>query len=477
MFGQTSSDILLASVDSIAVYTKAGSMTAHERFAVPLSSLSIGDHTLQVQLQTSSQTPKATYTGTIHKFVSGTPGVYIDENNIVYRNGQKQFPVMPFIDGATEYANAWVANNAVNSYGWVACYTANYAYTYSQFNACMNTVAAPFVGPDDNWTGSSGTQFAASDPNAVANATTYIVNDSGNPNLFMWTWKDEPDIGPSPGQVAPSRMLALAQATHSNDGNHPVITNLAGYPFSLVNNRQNGWYYPIVPNSSELPTDVYSFDMYPIIYQTSGWTVAQLVADFDRANRYTYGLVPWYTDIEGGICSTGLPCQGYGPTPAQATMEAWLAVIHGIKGITWWGPAGWTTQDAAHWSALASFASQANTFKDAILSATPLTVTSNQTVPHSRVDATVREDNAFVYVFAARLSEVGETSDPAITANLTVSNFANNRTVTVPGENRTVSMVNGVITDIFNPSAVHLYCVPKSATIPAPPCGIVTKAK
>jgi len=477
MFGQAASDSLVASVDSSVVYTKTGSMTAHERFAVSFSSLSAGDHTFQVVLLSSSQAQKATFSGTLHKYVAGTPGVYIDENNIVYHNGIKLFLVMQFIDGETEWASAWLANNAVNTYGWVACYASGYAYTYSQFNTCMNTISAPVVGPDNNWTGSSASQYAANDPNAVANATAYVVNDSTNPNLFMWTWQDEPDIGPAPGQVTPSRMLALAQSTHSNDGNHPVITNMAGYPFSLVNNRQDGWYYPIVPNTSELVTDVYSFDMYPIIYQTSGWTVAQLVSDFDRAGRYTYGLVPWYTDIEGGICDTGLPCQGYGPTPAQTSMEAWLAVIHGIKGISWWGPSGWTTQDAAHWAAMASFVTQVSAFSDAILSTTPLTVTSNMTVSGSRVDVTVREDSSFIYVFAARLSEIAESTYPAITANLSVSNFANNRTVEVPFESRAVPMLNGVITDTFSPSAVHLYCIPKSAAMPLPPCGLVAKAK
>lgn len=478
MFGQVASDTLVASVDSSAIYSKTGSMTAHERFSVTMSSLSAGDHTFQVQLQNSGGAPKATFTTTIHKFVNGTPTVSIDDNNSVYRNGQKVFAVTPFIDGSTEWSSVWLANSSVNVYGWVACYAANYAYTYSQFNNCMNTVSYPFIGPDTNWTGVSGysaSQFAANQPNAVSNATVYATNAGGNPNLFMWTWQDEPDLGPTPGNVAPSRMLALAQATHSNDGNHPVITNMTGYN-NMPISRQNGWYYPIVPNTSEMMSDVFAFDTYPIIYQYQGWTVAGLVNNFEQGRRYTYDLVPWFAFIEAGICSTGT-CSGYGPTAAQVNMESWLAVIHGMKGISWWGPAGWTTQDAAHWTALATFVSQVTGFDDAILSTTPLTVTSNQTAAGSRVDATVREDSSFVYVFAARLSEIGESGHPAISTNLTVSNFANNRTVTVAGENRTVNMANGVISDSFSPYAVHLYCVPKSATLPVPPCGTVAKAK
>jgi hypothetical protein len=475
MWGVAANDILVASVDGTPVYTKTGSMTQHERFTVKVTSLSVTSHTFQVQLQDSGGTPKATFSGSFSVYYSGTPTVYIDGQNNLYWSGQKFFPVTPYVDGTSEYSSVWAGNSSVNAYGWVACWASNYSYTAGQFDACMNTAGVPFIGPDDNWTGRTGdlaADAAANAPDAVAQATAYVTTDRNNPNLFMWTWKDEPA-----GQVPLARMLALSQAVWSNDGNHPVVVNFAGYPYSATQNRQAGWFYPIVPNSSVMMADVYAGDMYPFIYSPNptapppNWYVSQMVDVFDWEQRYTYNLVPMMAFIEVGTCSTG-GCTGHGPTPAQVTMEAWLGVIHGLKGISWWGPAGWTTEDAAHWAAAAKFMSQVSAFSGAILSTTPLTVTSNQTVPHSRVDATVREDSAFVYVFAARLSDIGESSDPPITASLTVSPFSNNRTVEVPGESRSVSMVNGVITDVFNPSAVHLYCVPKSATTPLPPCGL-----
>jgi hypothetical protein len=177
---------------------------------------------------------------------------------------------------------------------------------------------------------------------------------------------------------------------------------------------------------------------------------------FDRADRYTYGLVPWTAFIEAGLCSQGA-CTGNGPTAAQVKMESWLAVIHGMKGIFWWGPEGWTVQDSAHWKTLARFVTDCKTFKDVILSTTTRTVASDKTVTHNRVDAMVKEDAGNVYVFAARLSDVGEDGDPAINSQLSVSGLIGTRTVTVYNENRTLSSANGVFSDTFVPSAVHIY--------------------
>ena len=235
------------------------------------------------------------------------------------------------------------------------------------------------------------------------------------------------------------------------------MLNLAGYPNSNVRNRRSGWHYPIVPNSAEMVADVYSSDMYPLIYQTQGFTVAQWVDQIERVKRYTYDLTPWYVFVEGGIqpCSDPPVCTGgHGPTPAQVTMEAWLAVIHAVKGISWWGPLAYI--DSSHRQAMTDFATTVSSLKDAILSSSGPIVKSDRTEPHARVDVTGRSYGGNLYIFATRLSDVGEDSDPAIAANFTISGFGSG-TATVYGENRTVPVVNGVLTDIFEPSAVHIY--------------------
>jgi hypothetical protein len=138
-------------------------------------------------------------------------------------------------------------------------------------------------------------------------------------------------------------------------------------------------------------------------------------------------------------------------------MEAWLAVIHGVRGISWWGPLAYI--DSAHQKAMAKFMSEISSLKDVVMSSTTRTVTSDQTATHARVDAMARESNGNVYIFSARLSDVGEDSDPAITADLTISGLGST-SANVYGESRTVSVANGVLTDVFAPSSVHIYEIP-----------------
>jgi hypothetical protein len=422
MWGVSSSDILVASVDSSTVYTQTGSMTQHQRFTVSLNGLTAGSHTFQVQLQNSGSTPKATFTGSFTVYLAGTPTVAIDAANNISRNGSPFFFVAPFLEGSSEWANSWLSNSSVNTYGWEDCFENNFAYTYSTLNSCMNTIGYPFIGPDNSWTGESSTEYAANQPGATTTAAEYVVEDEGNSNLFMWAWQDEPDGGTAPGKVLPATMLLLAETVWANDGNHPVITNLEGGT-SAISDRQHGWYYPLVPNSSSIITDVYSDDMYPFIYQYAGNTVTQMAASFDWEQNYTYHLVPTTAFIEVGICSSGGACTGYGPTAAEVDMEAWLGVIHGLKGISWWGPSGWTSQDSAHWTAAAQFVSQATTLAPVILSPNQLTVTSNQTTLGARVDATGRQVDTTITVFAARLTDVDAQTITNVAATSSLATY------------------------------------------------------
>ena len=323
------------------------------------------------------------------------------------------------------------------------------------------------------------------DPVAASGASTtvgqYASLMTNDPYLLAWTWEDEPS-----GKVTLAQMQSVTDATHANDPNHPVTINNGGYPYDVIGDRQKGYYYPIVPFSQEVVADIDAFDMYPFIYSPnptpppSDWYVSELVSSFDACSKgYTYGLIPCMAFIEGGTCSVG-GCNGNGPTAAQSTMEAWLAVIHGFKGIAWWGPSGWTTQSSAQWAALASFKTLVSAFQNTILSPATLTVTSNQTVPHSRVDATVRADTSTIYVFAARLSDVGESSDPTISATLTVSGSTYTGLASVAAEGgRSISVTSGAITDSFAPSAVHIYCFPKNSStpLPPPPCPVTATLK
>ncbi len=477
IYGHSPTDKLSARLNGVTVHEKAGPLSGRERFAVRIGELGRGNHSLYVSLSTAAGAEKAAYATSVTKYMAGIPAVSIDEHNNIWRGGSKFFSLSPFEDGVTKW-QSWLQSNAVNTYGWVAGYVNGYAYHKDNYRSFLDSLnGAPAIGPNDNFTGRGEGVYAANGSSAVAIVIDYVKALATHPSKFMWTWKDEPDLGPVPGHVPPERMIELMEATHQNDAHHPVMLNLAGYPASNVRNRRSGWHYPIVPNSRPLVADVFAFDMYPLIYQARGlWNVTQWVEQLGRLRRYTYDLVPWYTFIEGGIqpCPNPPVCTGgYGPTPAQVNMEAWLAVIHGMKGISWWGPLAYI--DTPRREVMARFAATATALKDVILSETARTVSSANTAARNRVDAMVKEDAHSIYVFAARLSDIGEQFDPPVTALLTVSDLGTTQ-AEVYGENRTVPVVNGLIADQFAACGVHIYRIPRpSSAAPAPPSNLTVR--
>lgn len=460
IFGEEPGDVLSARMDGAEVFKTSGAVSGHERFPLSLTPLAVGDHKLVIQLMGAKGSVKASYSGTIHKYTAGEPTVAIDENNNILVRGRKYFAVAPYEDGLHQW-ETWRSHKAVNTYGWVAGFADGYRYSRGQYKGFLDSLGGVLaIGPDDNFTGRGDGVLAANRPEAAKIVGEYASSLKNHRGVFMWTWNDEPDIGPGVGHVPPAQMRSLLQVTHTNDANHPVLLNVAGYPNSNTRNRRAGWYYPLVPNNAEMPADVYSFDMYPLIYQKGGFTIAQWVDQIDRVRQYTYDLTPWYVFVEAGIqpCSDPPACtKGHGPTAAQVTMESWLAVIHGVKGISWWGPLAYI--DDAHYRAMAAFLAKISALKDVVLSDTTRKVVSDRYVPHARVDATVRDDGRSVYVFAARLSELGEEGDPPITARLSVSGLGSS-SAEVLGENRSVPVVNGALSDTFMPLAVHIYRIP-----------------
>jgi hypothetical protein len=153
-------------------------------------------------------------------------------------------------------------------------------------------------------------------------------------------------------------------------------------------------------------------------------------------------------------------------------METWLGVIHGMKGLNWWSKFVNVTDD--QWQGCATFVQQIGALQSVILGGTPRAVTTNRTTDGARVDAAGWDaDPTTTYIVAARLSEVNEMNEPAISAALTVAGVGDG-VATVYGEDRTVPVVDGVIVDQFAPAAVHIYRIgqtPEQTSL-APPTGL-----
>lgn len=493
LWGAASTDSLVVSIDGAATTTIVNPGTYQEP-VVQLSGLSAGSHTLQVALEDSSGATRVSSSENITAY-GGTPTVAIDENNNLVRGGHKIFPVTGWFLGGN--ALPWFQAGYTNAGGWATGYDSTYtATTYQQYLEssldCLST-GMTMMGPLNQRI--QGT-CAASDTTCATEAAGYAAYAAALKNhqcVLAWTGFDEASVQ----GWSVSRLQGAMNAVHSNDNNHPFTYDDASYPYLHLE-----WYYPA------LVADIYSTDNYPLCYaiplhaqkkQMSDW-----VAMLDRDARANYGLVPNFNILElykftGGNfdCTSNNSVTNTAVSAATIYNEAWMAVIHGRKGIGWYDNGSATTNyapvcasDAAGSCFPTGPQNHIEKFVSAIASITPdvvlaaptgRTVASNRTtncnstgpVLGQRVDAAVREDSSNVWVFAARLTDPlctpGEDTAPAVTTQFTVSSLGN-ATAAVFGENRNVAVSNGVFTDSFAPWDVHIYKIPKGAstTPPAP---------
>ena len=126
-------------------------------------------------------------------------------------------------------------------------------------------------------------------------------------------------------------MRSVLQATSTNDPNHPVLLNVAGYPITAI---QPQWrYYPLHPErcgDARLLLQIYRS-----IYRKGGFTIAQWVDQIDRVNRYTYGLTPvvcvrrrWDSaSLHGYIMPPGRSDGSVARSPRRERMSSWEPVL------------------------------------------------------------------------------------------------------------------------------------------------------
>lgn len=466
LWGQAATDRLVVSVDNSVVSSIAGPLPGLVAPTLDLTLVSKGSHVLQVQLVSAKGT-RATYSETIQKALSGTPAVAIDENNNLVRNGHKLFPITGWMSNPQD-ANYWLANSYINASGWASEWSANYSIAqYKSFmEKDLNCVSAnvSVMGPYHSRAGGSGSD--------AQNLGSYAQAFTSHPCVLLWSGYDEASVN----GYSVATMQAAMNAIHSYDNNHPFIYDDATFP-----NIRLDWYYP------NLAADIYSSDNYPTcyapVYQSYGKTFADWIAMLDRDARANYNLVPNFAVLE--LFEFGGPGQKWNCTPLSAARiysEAWLAVIHDRKGISWYdnGAAGGYQGNSSFppnpQNHIGKFTKQiAEITPDAVLAAPGLrTVTSDMTSPGARVDVAIREFGNYMWIFAARVTDfianpAEETAAPLATT-ITITGLGNTSagnasTVQVLDENRTVRMTNGAISDSFSPYGVHIYKVP----LPAPP--------
>lgn len=485
MSGGQSGDTITVSMDGTqeASYNWTGN-SMQVQFPCCMS-YSVGNHTMLVAENTGSTT-NASWTETIPAYNSSFP-VEIDGYNNLSENGIGIFPILPFVG---DYGSCSGSNQFQYEFWTSACSTGPYATAagWSDGINQPNSSSAWKTAIDGMYTDTGVLSLGPNQPSATWTAETGYFSDgttnttptvensyiasfasslASDTHMLGYSWIDEPTFWGLNSATTPiiwSWVANWTTLTHENDANHIVWLNLQGS--QGTNNLYQG-YFNLPYGNAPVSSEVLAMDLYPV--QSNGtYTIAQWVSYLDLFERENYYLVPFNFDLEGSCAGGGCSANATGN---QLREEAWLATIHGAKAITWFvaadGSSGSTTDQLSGIEAFYTL-SQTSSIAQALTSpATSLTVTSNQTVAGTRVDAMVKQDGNEVTVFGQRLTDIGET-DSALSTTFTISGCSFSGTATVIGESRTVPVSNCQITDSFNAYDTHVYEFNPSGSI-APP--------
>jgi hypothetical protein len=463
LWGEASTDVLVSSIDGTA-FSTITNPGGYQEPILNVSALSAGNHTLLVALKNSGSSTRSSWTETLA--ASGAvPTVGIDENNNLVVGGHKIFPVTGWFtnQGSGLY---WLQQGYTNAGGWVSPSAAT--YDESQYQTYCDTyhgygrVAGPM---------STRMSVAGGVPDYAAYASTMTSDDC----VLAWSTYDEPSVN---GWTV-SQMQRDMNNVHANDNNHPVIMDDAIVPGLNLN-----WYYPT------LVADIYASDTYALCNANNSSPGATAwLAGLDQIPYANYSLVPQFDVIDFYRDTVDSHCADI--TATTIYNEAWLSVIHGRKGVSWYDNGSEDESDygpvcsgSAQSCFVGSPSTHAGKFVSQVAAITPdsllagpgpnnRTVISNQTTNvtpgavGTRVDASVSDDGTNTWIFAARVTDLivnsGDPSASDLSTTLTISP-AITGTATVYGESRTVSVVGGALTDNFSPYGVHLYWLADTTT-------------
>jgi hypothetical protein len=299
---------------------------------------------------------------------------------------------------------------------------------------------------------------------AICTQNSVGLTSISNAVVTAWMHQDEPDNaqaladGSGWGPPIPaSAIVADYKSMRIADPTRPVYLNLGqGVAW-------DGWYgrgdrtdHPEDYAEYVKGADILSFDIYPMNSGDSTSEQAWLVAyGIDRLRQWSNYQKPVWCWLE---CTQIYSTVGHCPSPAEVKAQAWMAIIHGARGIGYFAhtlnPFVETglLADSEMSSAVSAINAQISSL--AALLNTPsvsngVTVaTDNTAVP---VDAMLKRDHGYTYVFSVAMRR------GSANATFSLRGFTGSAVVEVVGEDRQISAANGVFLDAFGPYSVHLY--------------------
>ena len=318
------------------------------------------------------------------------------------------------------------------------------------------------------WRGPTEEQFAElkkAGMKVICNQNKTALKHLNDPAIIGWMHGDEPDNAQSLGKgkgygppILPKKIIDDYHNIQAKDPTRPVILNLGqGVAWDGWHGRGVRTNHPEDYAEYVKGCDIASFDIYPAVHdkpEVAGnlWFVAKGV---DRLKKWTEGKKVVWNCIE----CTRISNPNKKATPQQVKCEVWMSIIHGSMGLIYfvheWQPRfneSALLSDTEMLSAVTSTNRQITELAPVLNSPTIKNAagvsSSNEAVP---VAMMVKKHDGQMYLFA-----VGMRGDKT-TATFTLQQAEGIKTVEVIGENRTITLKNGVFKDNFEPWDVHLY--------------------
>ncbi len=473
------------------------SLNIEEKFFLNKSKLPVGNYTLSVKILNSlGGSVVEQIDEHFEKPYAGIPAVGIDENNAVRVNGQLFFPVTPWMLSNEQMAE-W--SQYVNTLYVEGYYEEHTIATWIDYlnNAAANNLYA--IGPE-RWQGKAQTNFERN--SNLSQIEAYVKQAKDRPALFGWMWKDEPNLGGRISGSIPEVVASWTYLSHKYDSQHPAVSQMYGYNYlpvyGDVGDEFDYLYNANRFGKKSFVSDVIGFDVYPLEYQyhyslsDPAHGVMELYLNgIDNLITRNYRLLPSMSFLEPGDefeedTSNPAGCTPYNhvtnttgtcyardtnriwtpaPTPAQVKAQAWMNIVHGIKGINWFP--FFEDIPTENYVAMAEFLQHINQLKNIVLGPdTTRTLSDNSNVRGNRVDTMIKENSSDIYIFAVRITEPDtewdEVAEPVSVSTTFTVGGSMGTTVNVYNESRTLTISGGQFTDTFGRDAVHIYRIRKS---------------
>ena len=461
--------------DTTTIFTKTG-LGIEEKFLLRNGELPTGEYELLAEILNSGMGIVSYIKEKFSKPYNGIPKIGINEHNAICVNGEPFFPVTPWLLNKS-FIQQW-ADKYINTCYGVGYYATHDINTWADYTNLCSQNGVFSIGPE-RWDGKGPHHYTK---NSDIRKMIEYINTTKNSNaMMMWMWDDEPNMGGRSQKIPNSVHASWTYMCHRLDPQHLVTTNLYGYVYLPFNNLGDDYDYLnsaiYFGGKKHAILDVLGFDIYPIqLADHISLKGRRVISDYAEAidffHQQNYNLVPAMSFIE----VQKLKNSQIAPSYDQILMEAWLNVIHGMKGINWFHYFGETPQESL--DAMEQFYKQIRKYSKIVLSAPSSNqVTDDANRPGKRVDLMARTKSSIsdsaLYIFAVRVTEPDsatpeyvqqETEPDSINVKFTISGVTND-TIISDLDNRKLPIRNGTFQDSFGKCQVRIYRLGKDFSL------------